>query len=632
MRRIWAILAATAWLTVLALLPAASAHADSGERILSFDASYALQADGSAHVTETIKYQFAGTDSHGIKRAIITAQGYDPEPDKHRVYPLADLTVSSPSGAPADVSTSGDGALTIVRIGSPNRTVSGIQTYVVKYTLGSVVNKPSADQAELYWNVTGSMTAVPTDKVHVTVTGPASITEAVCYFGVTKSSPHCGATPGPTATFDAANLQAYEQVTIGAALPATAFTNTAPDLQPGSIDQATGGSSDNGSPGLSPATERTLGAVGIGAGVALPVLAASAMGLAFWKRGRDERFAAVTPGLEPSAGQDASVVRGGKQTIAVQFQPPAGVRPGLMGTVIDEEAGTVDVSATIVDLAVRGFLRMEEIERKGMFNKGDWRLTALDPPRGEQLLPYEQTLLSGMFALGSPVELSQLRNHFKPTLTRAQSQMYTEVVQRGWFRRSPQTVRGQFQMGGMALIGAGVFGFVVLPQVARAAIGLPIGLALAGAIVMLMGRKMASRTALGSAVTAQSLGFREYLVTAEASQIKFDEAEQIFSRYMPYAIVFGIAQQWADKFEQVARAAEAAGQPLMMPMWYLPMGGDFGNFGNIAGGIDDFGTVSAGTFASTPGSSGGSAFGGGGFSGGGGFAGGGGGGGGTGSW
>lgn len=129
---------------------------------------------------------------------------------------------------------------------------------------------------------------------------------------------------------------------------------------------------------------------------------------------------------------------------------------------------------------------------------------------------------------------------------------------------------------------------------------------------------MAAKTAEGSAVLAQSLGFKEYLTTAEAGQIAFEEASNIFSRYLPYAVVFGVADRWARTFAQVAEAAEAAGQTLMMPTWYIYSGHAFPDFTSIANGVESFSTTSTGTFTSTPGSSGASGFGGGGFSGGGG--------------
>src|SRR6185295_19087769 len=108
-------------------------------------------------------------------------------------------------------------------------------------------------------------------------------------------------------------------------------------------------------------------------------------------------------------------------------------------------------------------------------------------------------------------------------------------------------------------------------QVGGVSFGIPSGFVLAGgllvggAIIGLLGRRMAARTADGSAVLAQSLGFKRYLVTAEARQIRFEEAQDIFSRYLPYAIVFGVADRWAGTFSEVAEAATAAGHSLGMP-------------------------------------------------------------------
>lgn len=631
MRRAYAVLATLASVLTCVLLvfgPASAARAASGERYLSWNAAYALQPDGSVRVTETLRYQFAGGSSHGLKRLLVTRQGYGPDPSKARRYALADVSATSPSGAPADVSVSDQGSSQeVIRIGDPARTVSGVQTYVLHYTLGHVVNAQQQGTVEFYWNSTGARNDVPIDHYTATVTGPAASSRAVCFLGVTSSDRTCPATAGATARFSADSLPANQQVTIATEMPGSAFTDTAPDL----VDAGSSDSSWTGGAGMSPSTTRALHGIGIGAGVGLPLIAAGAMGAAFWKRGRDERYAGITPGLQPAPGQQAEVVRGGRPVVAVRFQPPEGVRPGLMGTVLDEEAGLVDLSATIVDLAVRGHLTLRQVDAGRTFGRSDWEIAAARVPGADDLLPYEQTIWEGLFQFGSPVRLSELRNHLKSWMTRAQGQMYTETVRRGWFRSSPEATRTRFQLLGTALIGAAVLGFFVLPKLASAAIGLPIGLVLAGLIVMFMGRRMASRTAAGSAVTMQALGFKEYLVTAEADRMKFDEAADLFSRYMPYAVVFGIAREWAGKFAQVAAAAEAAGQPLAMPVWFIPMNGDFGGFGGLGDSLDDFGTIAAGTFAATPGSSGGSAFGGGGF-GGGGFSGGGGGGGGSSSW
>ena len=331
--------------------------------------------------------------------------------------------------------------------------------------------------------------------------------------------------------------------------------------------------------------------------------------------------------------------RGGTPSVVVQFHPPEGVQPGLVGTIVDEQADTVDVSATIVDLAVRGFLNIEEIQKGGLFGRDDWELTWLTPPQdAKPLTAYENALMDGIFATGSPVRLSALREKFRPTLDLVQRRMYSEVVDRGWFRRSPDVMRQSWQsLGALMCGGAILLGFLAFGPIARILdnTGLPfppflalvVGLFIGGLVVIALGRRMASRTADGSAVLAQSLGFRRYMETAEANQIRWEEAEKIFSRFLPYAIVFGIAEKWATTFEEVAQAAAAAGHTVVLPTWYIGSG----SYGSMASSMNDFSTVAAGTFASTPGSSGGSGFSSGGF-GGGGFSGGGGGGASGGSW
>ena len=615
---------------------APSAQAAGGERILSFAADYNLAPDGSMGVTETLVWQFGPGEHHGIKRNITVRQGVSSPPGKYRLYGMSDVVVSSPTGANSEVYVSDLGADEVIRIGSPTQPFQGEQqqTYVLKYRLAHVANG-FPDHAELYWNVTGGRFDIPVDSVKVSVHGPAAVTNALCFKGADRSGAPCAASAGQVATYSATGLGPREQVTIVASFPASAITDTAPDLRDGD----TGFSGAEPGSSVSPSVAKALSLVGYGGGLAFPVLAAALMGTLVWKRGRDEQYAGLTPGLTPVEGAPGPVTYGHEGPVAVQFAPPKGVRPGLVGTIIDEEANTIDVSATVVDLAVRGYLTIEEVESGGLFKRADWQLTKLVPPaQAEPLLPYEETLFAGIFAESNPVLLSGLKNKFHTTLTTAQSQMYAEVTRMGWFRKSPEKARRGWTALGMLVMGAGLasgwFLGIQSSQIDQvggvtfvipSGIVLAVGLLLAGGIIYLLGKRMAAKTAAGSAVLAQSLGFKQYLVTAEARQIRFEEAQDIFSRYLPFAIVFGVADRWAGTFSEVAEAATAAGQSIGMPGWYIfAGGGGFGNFGGIASGMDSFSTMASGTFTSTPGSSGGSGFGGGGFSGGGGGGGGGG--------
>lgn len=627
----------------------------------SFEATYDLDKDGGVAVTETITQLFddALGVHHGIYRSITVRQGVQGQADAYRYYAMSEVSVSSPTGANTDLQQIDNGNEITLKIGSAKVTVSGTQTYVVRYRLAKVMN-PQADQtAEFYYNVFTS-DAMAKSRVSLAVTAPAAATEVRCGRGA-EGTPCATATAGSPARFVVADLVPYEDLTVALRYPVAAFNPLRPDIRSG------------GSPlGEGQAVAASYAA--LAAGVLLPLAAIVGMTALVATRGRDEWYAGLTPGLTPgaagSAGPGALPVpqapgipaatsarwqtvtgaarrdppapapaapahptrRGGTPTIAVQFTPPPGVQPGLVGTIVDESADTLDVSATVIDLAVRGFLQIEEVASGGMFKRTDWQLTRLVPRPEESLRPYESTVLEGLFAQSNPVLLSDLKNRFAETLATAKHEMYAEVVQRGWFRSSPERQRAGWRLLGGVLAGGGAVMLFTLGSAMRgvdrtAGIGLPVssgvilgaGTLVAGLVVILLGGRMAAKTAAGSATLAQSLGFRQYLLTAEAGQIRWEEAQDIFSRYLPFAIVFGVAQRWAETFQSVAQAAAAAGQPLSMPTWYLYQGALFPDFGGIVSGVDDFSTSASGTFQSTPGSSGGSGFGssGGSFSGGG---------------
>jgi hypothetical protein len=78
--------------------------------------------------------------------------------------------------------------------------------------------------------------------------------------------------------------------------------------------------------------------------------------------------------------------------------------------------------------------------------------------------------------------------------------------------------------------------------------------------------KRGQRTAEGRAMCDQVEGFRSYLATAEADQLKFEEGEDIFSKYLPWAILFGMAKRWAKICSDLVTMGRL---PNETPYWYL---------------------------------------------------------------
>jgi uncharacterized membrane protein len=303
----------------------------------------------------------------------------------------------------------------------------------------------------------------------------------------------------------------------------------------------------------------------------------------------------------------------------VEWQPPDDLRPGLVGTLIDEQANVLDVTATIVDLAVRGYVRIDELPREGWFGSRDWQLVQVKAADAT-MLDYERTLYDAIFKSSNVVKLSDLKQHFSADLGKVQNKLYDEMVYRKWYNRRPDTTRTSWAV--LAAVAVALAGGLTYLLVMFTTFGL-VGIAVVVAALALFvaSRFMPARTGLGSAVTARALGFKRYLATAEAGQLKFEEPEKIFSRYLPYAIVFGVTDHWAKVFQQLAATGAVATGATGL-YWYTGPGGWSSN--DFSSSISSFSTVAAGSLSAAA-ASGGSGFGGGGFSGGG-FGGGGGGG------
>lgn len=600
---------------------AAPAQAANGTYVKKLHVQIDVQENGDITVTETEDHVFPefGSDSHGILRSIKVAAEYQDSKTKQRAYPMRDLSVTSTTGAPDAVHQERDGEYEQLQIGSSDETVDGEQTYVVEYTLGKVVNDGEffedvgPDHAELVYNVVGTENDQRYEEIAVEVTGPAAATQVLCTHGSYGSTNECAeASAGKTSTFQQSDLRRGQGLTVSLQYPRSAF-------------------GDDMEPVLEWKSNVFLGTAMLALSVLLPLGTIVLVALRWWRHGRDEVYVGLTPGLTPVTGSDTPTKVGKHGPVAVQFTPPDGVQAGLVGVIIDESADTVDVTAAIIELAVDGHLSIAEVEGK----RTDWLLTRTSDQATQQPLPYEQKLLDGIFFSGDQVSLASLRNTFAETLKDVQNSMTRETVDRGWFRNPPGTAGTGTSMLATVLGGLGLLLFFVgsgssamepfldwLPLRSNWILGG--AMVLTSFIVGSFAKHMPARSAKGSAVLAQSQGFRRYLETAEANQIRFEEAAGLFSRYLPYAIVFGCADRWAKVFDEVSAAAAVAGTRIDLPTWYI--GSAYlhsGSFAALTSDIDSFAVTSAGTLTSTPASSGGSSFGSGGF-GGGGFSGGGG--------
>jgi hypothetical protein len=317
----------------------------------------------------------------------------------------------------------------------------------------------------------------------------------------------------------------------------------------------------------------------------------------------------------------------GPGSVVVRYEPPTGLRPAEIGTIVDEKVDIRDITSTIIDLAVRGWIRIE-VERKdklfGLISSEETVFHLLRAGATDELSPHENKILNGIFWDGGDrMEASDLANRFYKSIPKVQGALYDRLTEQGYFAGNPSQVRTRYVLAGLA-VGAAVFGLGalwaakgggILPySIFPAAIA---AIATAGLFAS-FAWAMPKRTKKGVEARAWALGFEEFAGRVEADNLEMDRKRNVFEALLPYAMALGVAEQWARQFEGIYATGGAPG-------WYV--GGDpTTGFSTAAfqNSLESSMNQAAESMQSAPRSSGSSGSGGGGFSGGGGGGGGGG--------
>ena len=530
--RLVAALVATLALT-LGFMPAAHAEDETPRewRITRYDAQVQAAADGTSSVRIEFDFHFGNSPGHGPILYYPLQQRVEGDPDVWRMVDMTIGEVSSPSGAPANTKlTREDGSL-ILRIGREGTRVRGTQTYVVNYTARGLIAPRHATSGldEFNWNVIGTGWVVPLDQVTTTVTGPEAITRVACFSGSSYDQPCEASSDGSTAQFSASGLRPGEGVQVVAGFPAGTFVGAEPRLTKryhvGNVVPVT--------------------PVSVGLTAAATVLGVGLVLVKARRWSRDEVYLGLTPGVRPAPGEEPRVVLTNKKApVTVQFTPPKGATVGEVGVLLDTRADNVDVTATILDLAARGHYRIVE--------EGEhWRFERRST--NDALTAAERHVVDTLFQRANSVSTQDLKDkRYHKLLPGARERLLNRVVRElRWFKGSPQVAQGLALAGAVLLI----LGGLAIGAVLGFAFGLGLlGLApvIAGLVLAPLAFKAGRRTAEGSAVLSQAKGFELYLRTAEADQIKFEEGIDVFSRYLSWATIFGVADRWAKLFEQLA--------------------------------------------------------------------------------
>jgi uncharacterized membrane protein len=293
--------------------------------------------------------------------------------------------------------------------------------------------------------------------------------------------------------------------------------------------------------------------------------------------------------------------------VAVQYEPPGEMTPAEVGTLLDESVDMRDITATIVDLAVGGHLRIEEREEKtllGLWSRTEFVFHQTQPPEGtRKLTSHEQRVLGGIFSgRAGEVRLSDLKNEFYSELPGIRTAVYECLVDRGLHRSRPDKVKKGWTMAGvvtgavLAFGGGGAFG---------ARMGLtPMPFVLAGIvsglIIVLFARIMPARTIAGARMLEKVRGFEEFLTRVESDRFaRVVKTPEMFEKFLPFAIAFGVEAKWARAFRNIYT------EP---PRWYAGTNAVAFNAGSFSSRLSEMSEQAGKTMSSSPRSSGGSGF------------------------
>lgn len=564
---------------------------DSGWSIAEFNTVLDVRSDSGLVVTEIIDADFA-VPKHGIYREIPIR--YDVGLHQYALrFTLLEVDDGKLS-EPYPVETSYQGDLVRLRIGEASRTLTGRVRYRIRYHIQrAILREGNTAWSEngttvLRWNATGTGWQVPVAASTVTVRLPRDLDDSkLTYdawtgvFGAKGKSFTKRRVDARTVAFQTGRLWPGEGITVEVAMPADAVA------PPGRLKRLGWWLADNFAYGLIP-------------------LVLGLCGGTWFFRGRD------LPGMG---------------TVVVHYEPPDGLSPAEVGTLIDENVDLRDISATIIDLAARGYLRITEVGTDGWFSSGiDYRFEKLKSPGG--LKSFEASLFGRIFSGRDKILLSSLNTKLYTKIAQVRKDLYRGLSRDGYFDGRPDTVRIGFLVGGLLatavalLLAAGVQMWMIgrlfyTPLIVTAAVSV--------IAVVATSHYMPRKTRKGRIAWEKVAGLEEYIRRAEAEDIQDRERKNVFERLLPYAIAFGLTKHWAKAF------ADLYTEP---PDWYRPH--DVSNFNTwiFVDRIDrSIGAMNT-TFPSQPRSSGdggGSSWSSGGFSGGG-SSGGGFGGGGGGSW
>jgi len=533
-----------------------TAHA---EKINSFDVSVLAHKDGLLDITETIDYDFENLDKHGIYRYIPL---YSKVGDLYRIIKIENVKIER-DGEKENFEKSANKKQVYFKIGNKDRTITGQHIYKISYTVENAIGSNFPDHDEIYWNGTGDEWQVTIEKASITfdTNFSARQTGLKCFEGAKGSTDQTCLVQNNKALSSQVLYPSYG-LTAVATYPKGTFP---PSYLSREIPKTFG--------------ERAAGIIFANLHIIwllLNIILPTGLILWYQKKKNKKRFG------PPAVNFDIPKDEKGQR-----------LTPALVGTIDSAKLERDDVVATLFDLAIRRYIRLEETKKPskilGVFGKKDTDqfVTKLKVD-DEKLNSFEKKLFDRLFKTGDKIDVETLKKDFYKTYQDMETEAFKVLVEKKYFVKNPKFQRGLLFVLGIIAIGTANL--------------------ILGAALIYLARKLIGRTALGDEIDFKIDGLKLFLRKMDRNYKwqakKFYTVEQM----IPYAMALG----YIDKFMEQLKIIN----PDYNPSWYHGYtGGFYASYGSFFSSMNSNMTTSAPS--SSSGSSGGSSGGGGGGGGGG---------------
>lgn len=544
-------------------------------RIADFSSNITVSKDGSCVISEHITFVFEGT-YHGVYRYIPISE-VGPAGTNYTVFTKI-LSIKDDAGNALEYKQKTQNNNLVLTIYIPGA-VDTTKTVVIEYLVRNGT-RFFEDHDEFYYNVTGTQWPVPIDHAGAAVIFPADVNTGLRAQAFTGAY---GATLREATSTVKGNTVEFETTNP---LPMRAGLTIDIYVPKGELQE----------PGL---PTRVAWFIQSNPVVLVPVITFIVMFLLWRWRGRD-----------PDPGE----------SVAPMYAPPAGMTAAEVGTLIDDSLDPRDISATLVELAVLGFIKIEDQTTPGLLHSHhDWmfHLTKLRS-EWQSLQPHQRAMMSKIFGASSETcMLSDLRNSFYTVLPMLKQDVMYALKQRGLYQVDPEAAGGYSILGAAIVVGA-VLAIAKFGGVNLFISGLMAAVSLIASVIIFIAfaRIMTAKSLAGAQAVVHIKGFQEFMSRVEGDRLK-TMPSNTFEKFLPFAMALGVESQWA-------RAFASLGLDQAPPSWYVGPGwGPGWNPIFFTNSLHTMSNAAATTFVSQPRSSssgsgwGGSGFGGGGFSGGG---------------